>query len=101
LRVQRKAGKSLFTCSRCGYKIEEANKLTIESIEGTHKPYKQPSIIEVSDETAGSLSKTKVTCPKCGGSEAFWWMQQTRAADEASTRFFKCVRCEHVWREYD
>ncbi|MEK6933005.1 MAG: transcription factor S, partial [Nanoarchaeota archaeon] len=25
---------------------------------------------------------------------------QTRAADEAETRFFKCTKCKHTIREY-
>ncbi|MBS3171381.1 hypothetical protein J4449_02085 [Candidatus Woesearchaeota archaeon] len=28
------------------------------------------------------------------------WLVQTRAADEAATRFFKCVKCMHTWRAY-
>ena len=47
------------------------------------------------------LPKTHVQCPRCEHGEAFWWMEQTRAADEAPTRFYKCCKCEHVWREYE
>jgi DNA-directed RNA polymerase subunit M len=40
------------------------------------------------------------TCQKCGHKEAYFWTSQTRAGDEAETRFFKCTKCEHTWREY-
>jgi len=46
------------------------------------------------------LPKTVATCPKCGNNEAYYWEVQTRSADEPATRFFKCTRCGHVWREY-
>jgi DNA-directed RNA polymerase subunit M len=31
---------------------------------------------------------------------AYFWTQQTRGADEPETRFFKCTKCSHTWREY-
>jgi len=27
-------------------------------------------------------------------------MIQTRAADEPPTRFYRCTKCGHTWREY-
>ena len=47
------------------------------------------------------LPKTDTQCPKCENREAYWWMQQMRAADEPPTRFFKCTKCGNVWREYE
>lgn len=40
------------------------------------------------------------TCKKCGHGEAYFWTIQTRAGDEAETKFFKCTKCEHTWRDY-
>jgi len=39
-------------------------------------------------------------CEKCSNKEAYFWTIQTRAADEAETRFFKCTKCNYTWREY-
>ena len=47
------------------------------------------------------LPRTTTSCPKCEHTEAFWWMQQMRSADEPPTRFFRCAKCSHVWREYE
>ena len=44
--------------------------------------------------------KEKAECPKCHNGEAFWVMRQTRAADEPTTRIYRCVKCSHTWREY-
>ena len=38
--------------------------------------------------------------PKCDHKEAWFWTSQTRAGDEAETKFFKCTKCRHTWREY-
>ena len=58
------------------------------------------SVIE-KGEDVNTLPTTKAVCPECGHTEASWWLQQTRSADEAETRFFKCLKCGHTWREYD
>jgi len=47
------------------------------------------------------LPKTTAHCPKCENNEAYWWMQQIRAADEPATRFYRCTKCKHIWREYE
>jgi len=54
----------------------------------------------VLEEITSTLPKTNVDCPKCGHGEAFWIMRQTRAADEPTTRIYRCAKCSHTWREY-
>lgn len=100
LRAQRKAGGMVYVCPKCGHEEASAKReATVQSISGgSHS--RQPAIVE-SIEDKDSLPKTKAICPKCGNNEAYWWMQQTRSADEATTRFFRCTKCGHVWREYD
>lgn len=101
LRTQRKGGSLLYSCLKCGYEeISEKSHATIQNRREATRTG-QPMIVESVDEGKASFSKTKVVCPKCGNGEAYWWMQQTRAADEATTRFFRCTKCGHVWREYD
>ncbi|MEM0121104.1 MAG: transcription factor S [Thermoprotei archaeon] len=101
LRTQRKAGVIVQICPKCGYE----EPVTKKSSDSPPKPARvrsdQPAIVENENSNTTSLSKTKAVCPKCGNGEAYWWMQQTRSADEATTRFFRCTKCGHVWREYD
>ena len=47
-----------------------------------------------------SLPIEKEPCSKCGNEEAYSWQRQTRSGDEPATRFYRCVKCEHTWREY-
>ena len=39
-------------------------------------------------------------CSKCENKEAYFWTSQTRAGDEAETKFFRCTKCKYTWREY-
>lgn len=39
------------------------------------------------------------TCPSCSYGQAYFKEIQTRSADEPATLFFKCVQCEHQWKE--
>lgn len=87
--------KTIFACS-CGYKEKNKEALVIkEDIKDT-----RADKIEIVDKKVEILPKTKEECPKCKNPEAYYWLVQTRAADEAPTRFFKCTKCDHTWRRY-
>jgi len=92
--VLMKDGKT-FKCVRCGYKTKEKLK-----IEASEKIKKKVNIGVIKEEEANVLPVTAAVCPKCGHREAYFWSSQTRAGDEAETRFFRCVKCQHTWREY-
>ena len=51
-------------------------------------------------ENVETSPKVKINCEKCQNTIAYYWTQQTRGADEPETRFFKCTKCNHTWREY-
>ncbi len=62
---------------------------------------KSNTLINVAEKKDSALPITTAICSKCGHNKAYWWLQQTRSSDEPETRFFKCVKCGNVWREYD
>ena len=96
--VPKKEGnKRLLACS-CGYKDSKSG-MTLQ--ENVPKPKDGKEVEVVTDGEIETLPKTKQVCPKCGHQEAYYWTVQTRSADEAATRFFRCVKCSHTWREYD
>ena len=83
----------------CGFerKIEaEDDKVT----QVTNPKKSRPAETLVLGDATETLPKTKTDCPKCGHGEAFWVMRQTRAADEPTTRIYRCAKCSHTWREY-
>lgn len=88
--------KRLFKCPNCSYKTTEIKA----ELKETSKKETQIGTGIVSSEVE-HLPKTEAHCPKCGHDTAYCWTIQTRAADEPETRFFKCEKCKHVWREYE
>lgn len=83
-------------CHSCGFtSMKKENVVLKETVKKSEKP-----AIAVVDKRAETLPRIKEVCPKCNFSEAFYWTVQTRAGDEAETRFFKCVKCNHTWRAY-
>jgi len=95
LRPREEGKKILLTCN-CGYqKVEKEDILMTENIKA------QKKIEVLTDETKKSMPQTKEECPKCNFETAYFWTQQTRAADEPETRFFECCKCSHRWRAYD
>ena len=82
-------------CS-CGYKEKNRESFVIKEEVREEKKDK----VEVVKKKVETLPKTKEECPKCKNMGAFYWLVQTRAADEAPTRFFRCTKCNHTWRAY-
>ena len=86
-------------CRKCGHKKYIRKN---ESFKFSTVSSKKSAEIVVVDKKAQkeTLPVTTVQCPKCDNTEAYWWVQQTRSGDEPPTRFFKCTKCNHIWREY-
>ena len=99
LSVTNDSSKISLSCWKCGFKAGLEDKET--KIRQSLPPQKEKIVII--DEEVGkirTLPITKMECPKCGNGEAYYWMVQTRGADESTTQFFRCVKCSHSWREY-
>ncbi|RLF03377.1 MAG: transcription factor S [Thermoprotei archaeon] len=96
-------GKKVLKCRVCGYVAELTDEKSRNIYRVQSKIKKSPHdkiIVIEKDQKVEVLPKTKVICPKCGNTEAYYWEVQTRSADEPATRFFKCTKCGNVWREY-
>jgi len=97
MKPERKGGRVKFICTSCGYVEEPAEQIVISSVASRSQ---KEIIISNSNIDVSALPKTRVECPKCGNNEAYWWMIQTRSADEPPTTFYKCTKCGHTWRDY-
>ncbi len=91
-------GKVVFKCPRCGYEGTEGRALNITRRVAA-SPENKVVVIENPEELI-SLPKVKAVCPKCGHTEAYLRIEQTRSADEPPTRIYTCVKCKYTWREY-
>lgn len=99
-----KSGKEpslILVCPKCGYKQQKAEK----KIEPTakviqHNPQQFVAVIGKEEQKLSTLPTVRIECPKCGNNTAYVWQVQTRGADESSTQFLRCTKCNHTYREY-
>jgi len=84
--------KKQYVCG-CGHK-EEAEAVII-----TEAASERKEVVVVENEISVNVI-IDAECSKCGNWKAEYWEIQTRSADEPATRFHKCTKCGHVWREY-
>ena len=99
LKPKEKSGKKLLWCA-CGFSTEFKKEEKEDSPVEEAPKVEATKTIEVVEEVE-THPKIKANCKECGNKEAYYWTQQTRGADEAETRFFRCTKCNHTWREYD
>lgn len=87
---------TVLTC-KCGY----TNKKS-ESFQGIKETVKNNNtrLEIVGNEEEKTLPLTDGECSKCGHKKAYYWTVQTRASDEPETKFLKCEKCSHTWRDY-
>ena len=88
--------KQKLNCPSCGYAPRGSQKLVLKE-----KTDLKDFGGVLDEKKLKTLPSTKAECNKCGGLKAYYWFVQTRAGDEAETKFFECVKCHHRWRSYD
>ena len=91
----------LLLCRKCGFKKPLGANGGQRFVENIEKPRDTVIVKEGSGADSDTLPVTKAECRKCGNTKAYYWMMQTRSADEPSTRFYRCTKCNHTWREYE
>lgn len=92
----KKGNKTIMKCPSCNYRSNKKENIILKEEIELAKENK----IEIIDKSVTTLPKTDAECPKCHNDKAYYWLVQTRAADEAATRFFRCTKCGNTWREY-
>lgn len=91
--IPKKEGNKTVLACRCGYK--QKGKIEVKEI------IKHKKEIEAVEEEVEIHPLTfDVECPKCDHKKAYYWEVQTRASDEPATKFLKCEKCKHIWRDY-
>ena len=88
-------GEKGAACVKCNYKPKK--KIKIESSE---KIDKVEGVKVVEESKLNTYPVVDIHCTKCKNKQAYFWTMQTRASDESETKFYKCTKCEHTWREY-
>jgi len=80
-------------CKKCSHAMNaKTDKVHMGDVEDTETLF--------TDDNLDTLPITTVRCEKCGNNKAAYQMRQTRAADEPTTRIYRCTKCKHTWREF-
>jgi DNA-directed RNA polymerase subunit M len=89
-------------CPKCGYKKQEPSKKVEPKVVKViqHSPQQLVAVIGKEEQKLRTLPTVRVECPKCGNNVAYVWQVQTRGADESSTQFLRCTKCNYTFREY-
>ncbi len=103
-RMKPKIEEDIIVCPKCGFTIAKGNdkpKIMRESEPSSIESGSNNSL-KIMDIENGphTLPTTTIDCPKCTNGMAFWWMLQTRSADEPTTQFYRCTKCGYTWRNY-
>ena len=96
-RLKKSSSNSVLSCPKCNYTEGQESEIQDQVSEEETKPD-----FLVLDENEGkeTMPTIEIEGEKCGNNEAFWWMLQTRSADEPTTQFYRCTKCEYTWRNY-
>jgi DNA-directed RNA polymerase subunit M len=89
--------KLILTCSGCGHIIRDVESGEYRLVK---KVEQKDEKVEIVGEEPSTLPTVNIRCESCGNNKAYWWLRQTRGADEPTTRFLRCTKCGHTWREY-
>ncbi len=82
-------------CANCNYRPKGKVK-----IQASEKIDRADKVAVIEEKKLTTYPKVEIKCPKCKHKEAFFWTLQTRASDESETKFYRCTKCEHTWRDY-
>lgn len=102
-RMKPKIEEGILSCPKCGLIVErEEEKAQVKGNLIQNADSSSQSSLKIIEAEKGldALPTTTVECPRCGNDLAFWWMLQTRSADEPTTQFYRCTKCAHTWRNY-
>jgi DNA-directed RNA polymerase subunit M len=92
----------VIACPKCGYRKPTSEKKVEPKVAKViqHKPQELVAVISKEEQKLRTLPTVRIECPKCGNNLAYVWLVQTRGADESSTQFLRCTKCEYTFREY-
>ncbi|MEM2111272.1 MAG: transcription factor S [Candidatus Bathyarchaeia archaeon] len=97
---RKKDSKEVYlACPKCDYEKPVATLLPASMV-AEFKPEDQIIVIGKKEQRLRTLPTVTIESPKCANNIAYVWQVQTRGADESSTQFFRCTKCNYTFREY-
>jgi len=86
-------------CPKCKYLKKKTVESTKEESEEANSEFLVMGEEDVK-QSKGLESTVPIDCEKCHNKEGVSWTFQTRSADEPETKFYRCTKCNHTWRDY-
>lgn len=91
-------------CPKCGHaekgEFSSQKQVMLQPKQTSADSMPKSSLKVMDSDVPDAMPTTTIQCAKCGNMTAFWWMLQTRSADEATTQFYRCTLCSYTWRNY-
>ncbi len=97
---KKESKEAYLTCLKCGYERTIAKPVPTTRSIAQKRAEEQIIVIGKKEQKLRTLPTTTIECPKCGNNLAYVWQVQTRGADESSTQFFRCTKCNYTFRKY-
>ena len=98
-------GQVVAKCPDCDWVKEDGKLATISITDETRSKDPEGGKLLVLEENSNFVTgrpRKEMYCENCNATQEIeYWEIQTRSADEAPTRFFRCTNCDKNWREYD
>lgn len=82
-------------CAKCRFKPSKKVK-----VRSSQEIEKSGGVAVIDEKESNTYPIVQIKCGKCKNGQAYFWTLQTRAGDESETKFYKCTKCGHTWREY-
>ena len=93
-------------CQKCGGEtpLENIKNHFIESEEKFESSKLWMNKLKNTEDKLRKEQKIKKTiidevCPKCGHGQLYYFVRQTRSADEGSTIFYECIKCHYNFNQ--
>ena len=95
----KKNNDGLLSCPKCQFVKGKSADTIKEKSEEVNSEF---LVMDESDlNQAKELESTvPIDCEKWHNKEGVSWTFQTRSADEPETKFYRCTKCNHTWRDY-
>ncbi len=98
--TERKGSKLRYVCRKCGHVSRDRKAVSTSISEKIKEKEIKVTVFNEEDNLKQYPIDKNIVCKNCGNHGAYWFIQQTRSADEPPTMFLCCTKCKHKWREY-